>query len=137
MARMSVDQLRPQFSTEARDFMMAAASEQGGANVEQVAHVSLGRAGVSRPVSPQWTTTSPVNKRSGRAPLPRALEEFYETHGLRRFADALDDIGVMEVFELNDMTDEELAGVGMSVADIQLVRAEAGSEAVQGVEGSE
>ena len=34
----------------------------------------------------------------------------------------------MEVVELNGVTDEELVGVGMSAADIYLVRAEAGSE---------
>jgi hypothetical protein len=52
----------------------------------------------------------------------------WSTRGLRRFADALADIGVMEVVELNGVTDEELVGVGMSAADIYLVRAEAGSE---------
>jgi hypothetical protein len=43
----------------------------------------------------------------------------------------------MEAFELNDVTDEELAGVGMSVADIQLVRAEVGSEPIETVGGNE
>ena len=76
-------------------------------------------------MSPQRAATSPESELSGRPPIPRALQEFYKTHSLTRFADALDDIGVMEAFELNDVTDEELAGVGMSVADIQLVRAPA------------
>ena len=136
MARISFDQQRSQRSAQALDFMTATASDQGGARVEQAAGASSDR-GVSRPVSPQRAATSPESELSGRAPIPRALQEFYETHSLTRFADALDDIGVMEAFELNDVTDEELAGVGMSVADIQLVRAEVGSEPIETVGGNE
>ena len=83
MARISFDQQRPQRSAQALDFMTATASDQGGARVEQAAGASSDR-GVSRPVSPQRAATSPESELSGRAPIPRALQEFYETHSLTR-----------------------------------------------------
>ena len=61
-----------------------------------------------------------------------SLEEFYAAHKFERFASTLDELGVIEIAELADVTDEQLAAMGMSHIHIKRLR-----RALDGMVGSE
>eukprot|EP01043_Picozoa_sp_COSAG02_P091251 COSAG02_NODE_27995_length_598_cov_1.420842_2_plen_113_part_00 len=59
------------------------------------------------------TTTSAPSPTSG------TLDEFYAANRLDKFKPALDELGVIEVAELADVSDEELRTMGLSLVQLK------------------
>ena len=74
--------------------------------------------------------TAPVEQSDGvassKGALPSSasgtLDEFYAANRLEKFKPALDELGVIEVAELADVSDEELRTMGLSLAQLKRLR---------------
>ena len=63
------------------------------------------------------------------------LQEFCAVNKFERFAAALEELGVTEVAELADVTDEELAAIGMSLIHTKRLRRNARAPTVGALGG--